>query len=231
MTDVAVILLSYNRPRMLNEALASLIRAGGIMSQVVVVDDGSDFDVVAQVRRALPDAGFVLASPMSVDERLVTPRLGRLINQALQLVTAPYVTYLCDDDLFHPGWLQAISDFFRRTPGQHWTRGDWFVFEDGQEPTSLRPCPLDPRQLTTGNFAHWTACYRDEGIRWNETTIACHDDAFLWDVHRFHNTHAVPHCGAIAGWRRLHAHNALSYVAGAGYAANAAELFAGGSLE
>lgn len=226
MHEVAVILLSYNRPRMLREALASIPRG----AEVLVTDDGSDFDAPAVVRTRFPDARAVVAPPMDVAARLVTPRLGRLVNQALSLVQAPYVTYLCDDDLFAPGWLDAVQGFFHANPAAHWTRGTWYQFQDGQTP-GTDPCPLDGRQMTTGNVAHWTGCYHGCGIRWNETSVACHDDMFYWDVDRVHRVLSIPHCGAVAGWRRLHPHNALAYCAGAHYAPHAAALFAGGLLE
>jgi glycosyltransferase involved in cell wall biosynthesis len=229
MTTIATILLSYNRPRMLREAIASLADAGP--DQVVLIDDGSDFDPVPLVEAAFPDAWqFVLAPPMTLDERLITPRLGRLINQALGAVTCDVVTYLCDDDLFHPGWLSAVRQWFDAHPFDHWCRGTWYQFSDG-EPPGRSICPLDIRQLTTGNFAHRAACYQQCGIRWDETTVACHDDRFLWIVNRHHNTFAVPDIGAVAGWRRLHAHNALRYTSHAVYHANARELFSGGWLE
>lgn len=228
MTTVTTILLSYNRPRMLGEALASLAAAGP--DQVVLVDDGSDFNARAVVRRTFPKAIAVQAAKLTLEERLITPRLGRLINQALGKATGDVVTYLCDDDLFHPGWIAAVRAWFAVRPTEHWTRGLWYQFQDGETPGAIH-CPLDPRRMTTGNFAHRIACYRDEGIRWNETSVACHDDMFLWDVHRFHNTHAIPDCGAVAGWRRVHRHNALGYTSHAVYHANAGELFAGGWLE
>lgn len=229
MTTIATILLSYNRPRMLREALASLRAARP--DQVVLVDDGSDFNARAVARKVFPKFTAVQAAKLTLDERLHTPRLGRLINQALGRVTADVVTYLCDDDLFHPGWLDTVRAWFDVHPAEHWTRGDWYTFDDGEAPNLNRLCPLDGRSLTTGNFAHRIACYQAEGIRWNENTIACHDDVFLWDVNRFHNVHSIPHCGAIAGWRRLHAHNALRYTQHAVYNANATELFAKGWLE
>lgn len=227
MIECAVILLSYNRPRMLAEALDTIPR--GV--ELVVTDDGSDFDAVAAVRNVFPQAKAVEAPPLDTAARLVTPRLGSLINRALALVEAPWVSYLCDDDLWAPGWLDAVDTFFRAHPEHHWVRGQWRQFIDGQ-PRGADVCPLDPRGMTTGNFAHRMACYRVEGLRWNEASVACHDDMMLWDADRIgHNMHAVPDCGALAGWRRLHAHNALPYCAGAAYAPHAAELFAGGFLE
>lgn len=228
MTTVATILLSYNRPRMLLEAVQSLADAGP--DQVVLVDDGSDFDALAAARPLFADLGAVQAAPMPLEQRLVTARLGRLINQALALVTCDVVTYLCDDDLFHPAWLAHVRGWFAARPDQHWLRGRWYQFQDGEAPGDAL-CPLDARQLTTGNFAHRTACYAGCGIRWNETSVACHDDMFLWNVARVHDTYAIPDGGAVAGWRRIHAHNALAYTTNAVYTPNAARLFEKGWLE
>lgn len=226
MTTVATILLSYNRPRMLREALLTALAC----DQLIVTDDGSDFDVQSVVTHERKDAQFVIAPKMTTDERLKTPRLGSLINQALAAVTCDVVTYLCDDDLFHPGWIAAVRSWFAAHPAEHWTRGLWYQFQDGETPGAAI-CPLDERLMTTGNFAHRADCYHGCGIRWNETSVACHDDMFLWDVDRFHNTRAIPDSGAVAGWRRLHAHNALAYTQHATYNANAGELFAQGWLE
>jgi hypothetical protein len=227
MTTIATILLSYNRPRMLCEAL-STVRG---CDQLIVTDDGSDFDVEALVRGCVPDAQFVTAPKMSVAERLTTPRLGKLINRALELVTCDVVTYLCDDDLFHPHWLPAVRWFFDQAPDQHWTRGAWFAFDESDPERTPTRCKLDGRQLTTGNFAHRIACFRDEKIGWDETTIASHDNAFLWNAARVHDMRLVPFAGVVAGWRRLHQHNALPYAARDGYSKNGAQLFARGWLE
>lgn len=228
MTTVATILLSYNRPRMLCEALGTV--AG--CDQLIVTDDGSDFDVRSLVRSCYSMAQFVTAPKMTITERLKTPRLGRLINQALALVECDVVTYLCDDDLFHPYWLPTVRAWFGHYPDEHWTRGAWFAFDDQDPVRQPERCKLDMRQLTTGNFAHRIECFRDEHIAWDETTISSHDYMFLINASQYHDMRLVPFCGTVAGWRRLHAHNALPYAAEHGYKPNAAAaLFAGGMLE
>ncbi len=227
MTTVACILLSYNRPRMLCEALGTVRGC----DQLIVTDDGSDFDVVQLVRGCVPDAQFVRTSKITVAERLRTPRLGILINKALSLVECDIVTYLCDDDLFHPYWLPTVRAYFDAEPMQHWTKGAWYAFSEDDPQRAPTRCKLDGRQLTTGNFAHRIACFRDEKIAWDETTIASHDNAFLWNASRVHDMRLIPFCGAVAGWRRLHKHNALPYAAQGGYATNGAQLFAGRWLE
>lgn len=212
---------------MLCEALGSI----NDCDQLIVTDDGSDFDVKALVRGCAPNAEFVTNDPMPVNERLKAARVGNLINQALSLVACDVVTYLCDDDLFHPHWLPTVRAWFDFYPEQHWTRGAWFAFEDTDPTRKPSHCKLDPRQLTTGNFAHRIECFREEKIGWDETTIASHDNAFLWNVARCHDMRLIPFCGAVAGWRRLHKHNALNYVVPEGYAKDAARLFANGMLE
>lgn len=227
MTTISCILLSYNRPRMLCEALGTCLDA----DQLIVTDDGSDFDVHTLVRGCRSDAEFVTNAPIPTAQRLKAARVGNLINRALALVRCDVVTYLCDDDLWHPYWLPSVRAFFDMHPDQHWMRGAWFAFDDADPERKPERCKLDPRQLTTGNFAHRIECFRDEHIGWNEETIASHDNEFLWAASRCHDMRLIPFCGAVAGWRRLHKHNALHYAVDGGYSQNAHTLFAGGYLE
>ena len=212
---------------MLCEALGSIQGA----DQLIVTDDGSDFDVRSLVGDCCPWASFVMNDPIPTAQRLKAARVGSLVNRALAMVACDVVTYLCDDDLFHPYWLYNVRTFFDANPEQHWTRGAWFAFDDADPERAQTRCKLDPRQLTTGNFAHKIACFRDEHIAWDETTIASHDNAFLWNAAKHHDMRLIPFCGAVAGWRRLHKHNALHYAVQDGYSRDAHQLFAGGYLE
>jgi hypothetical protein len=212
---------------MLCEALGTCLGA----DQLIVTDDGSDFDVTELVTGCRPDAEFVINSKMTVAERLKTARVGNLINRALSLVRCDVVTYLCDDDLFHPHWLPAVRAYFGAYPGEHWCRGAWFAWDEDNPAATQTRCKLDARQLTTGNFAHRAVCFHKERIAWDETTIASHDNAFLLNAQRVHDMRRVPFVGAVAGWRRLHKHNALPYAAADGYTKDGAALFANTFLE
>jgi glycosyltransferase involved in cell wall biosynthesis len=206
-TTVTAIVLSYNRPKMLREALESV--AGARPDQTIVVDDGSTFDVSEHVRWHYPQgASIIKAYPIPVQERLVTPRLGKLINAAIQSSRCDVIAYLCDDDLWINGWLDTVREYYAAHPETVMVRGEWRVFQDADGPQYANPlCPLDGRQMTTGNFAH----RRDFGARWPEDTVLSHDDRFLWDAHaKGVDTFAVP-CIGFAGYRREHAHNALHH--------------------
>jgi glycosyltransferase involved in cell wall biosynthesis len=223
MTTVTAIVLSYNRPRMLGEALATV--AANRPDQVVVVDDGSRFDVVPLVEESCPGARYVLADAMTVAQRLVTPRLGSLINRALGLATGDIIAYLCDDDLWADVWLDAVRAHWDAHPGATLVRGDWLVFRDGEPATTAcPPCRLDERQMTTGNFAHRRGL---AGAVWPTDSISSHDDLFCWNLYRAgHDIFRVPRVG-FAGWRREHKYNALHFTNDHHYAPNAATMLAG----
>jgi glycosyltransferase involved in cell wall biosynthesis len=221
---VTAIVLSYNRPRMLGEALATV--AANRPDQVVVVDDGSRFDVVPLVEAHCPGARYVIADAMTPQQRLVTPRLGSLINRAYGKATGDVIALLCDDDLWAPGWLDAVRAHFAAHPEATLVRGDWLVFRDGEPATAVcPPCPLDDRQMTTGNFAHRRGL---PGAVWPTHTVSSHDDEFCWNLYRAGHPifGGVPRVG-FAGWRREHKFNALHFTTDHHYAPNAAAMLAG----
>jgi glycosyltransferase involved in cell wall biosynthesis len=218
-TDVGVVVLSYNRPRLLAEALASI--RGAV--QVVIVDDGSDFDP-ARVARAVGIRASVIRNPkISVDERMTVARTGALVNRGVARLTTDVVAYLCDDDVFAPCWLYDVRDAFTEHPDYHMVRGEWHIL--GTERTAFTGA--DGWTLTTGNFAHRLSCATEEGTVWNEGTIAVHDAAFLTN---YLAAHAMPHGGAtvpcvgMAGWRREHECNLISVTNGQRFGSSAAAL-------
>lgn len=226
---VGAVVLSYQRPNWFRAALETVRR--NAPDAVVVVDDGSSFPVEAVTREVFPDARFVIAPPLTTAERLVTPRLGSLINRAYGLLATDALSILCDDDLWADGWLDAVRAHFATDPAHHMVRGNWLEWQDGEPLASATLCQMPGFWMTTGNFAHRLCCYRDEGARWDETTVACHDASFLHrytrvNPHARHNAFTAPYIDCLAGYRRLHSWNALNFVQGvASYAPNAAELF------
>lgn len=233
MVKVSVIVFSYNRPRMLGEALRSIIGA----DEVFVVDDGSSFDVdkvVASSGLACPAVYTMIAGPMTTKERLVTARFGKGTNKAIRATSGDVITYLCDDDLFHPGWIRTIKDTWDGKPDLHWARGKWGLFKDGE---ALRPieeclCPLHWAHLmTTGNFAHLRACTLKCGMWWSEMSVAVHDNYLInAALPKVHPYGSVPDIG-LAGWRREHDYNMLKYVRGENYAENASAVLKRETLE
>ena len=213
---------------MLGEALRSIKKA----DQVIVIDDGSDFDAEALLRDMKPDAQecLLIQNPkLTHSERISLPHVGRAINEAIRKSSCGIISYLCDDDLFHEGWLDALRDFFSKNPN-HVVFGGWNRFQDGEVPGD-EVCPLS-NILTTGNFAHRRSCSIEHGLWWGEHTVSIHDSYFVNHViFRLHPDFArIP---ALAGWRREHKYNMIHYAHGHidQYLPNGVEVLRQGMLE
>src|SRR5260370_11527950 len=93
-TRVAVVIPTFNRPRELGQAVRSVLSQMDVELEVVVVDDGD----------SRGDLGGILA-----DDRVrvaVTPLPGAgeaaARSAGLESVTAPWIAFCDDDDLWHP---------------------------------------------------------------------------------------------------------------------------------
>lgn len=229
---VTVIVLSYNRPRMIQECLDSIKGA----DEVIILDDGSDFwlnDVARPFFNRWPRLIMRQLPRMTVDERLITPRVGNAINQAIRDATGDAIAYLCDDDLFHPEWIDNIRKHLLQNPAKpHVMYGQWNIFKDGEKPGD-RVCDLVPFEMTTGNFAHRKDCPIQCDLWWASHTVACHDGHFVyWLQQRHPNRLEVPKPpGVIAGWRRDHPHNMAHFSNNQYYTDKAREVLGGGFLE
>ena len=206
---VAVVVTSFNRPRLLDACLRSIALARP--DEVFVCDDGSDlegFNVAVTVGRALYQRthySIVSNPPIGVDARMTTPRQGALINRALTYVTGEITTLCCDDDVLHPGWLDALRAHWAEFPQRELARGTWLQFEDGDTPSEDDPaCPLDIRGMTAGNFAWHSSLHRDRGVRWPEDALNCLDNGFLENCQRAGVSQLRVPCVGRAGWRREH---------------------------
>jgi hypothetical protein len=213
--------------------LAEALRSIQGTDEVILLDDGSDFDVLSVCGHELdrfPDSSIRISPKMQVDSRLATARLGRIINQAIRDTPCEIITYLCDDDLFHPEWVGVVRGFFGRHP-DHFVRAKWGIFSDGQAPGDAL-CPLGGNvDMTTGNFAHLKICSTTHGSLWNESTVAVHDSAFLEGVLTKHPLSSIQKLDVLAGWRRDHPHNMLKFTSGSRYGQHARAVLSRKTLE
>lgn len=207
MTDamtIGVVVFSYNRPALLREALASVMRNNP--DQVIICDDGSDVpvEVPADARVSL-----ISRPPRPASVRVRRALLAELAEEAVGKLTTEYVTWLCDDDLMAEGWL----DHIRSRPPRALYIGDVVMFKQGEEPTQGRSWHevqrVDVSQMTTGNFIHRT----DLPVRWPADRIMDHDAAFVHAVLQAtytSNPRAVVE-PRVAMYFRWHEHNLSRY--------------------
>lgn len=226
---IAVIVASYNRPRMLAECLGSIHD----VDQVVVADDGSDFDVRELASRFdLPNLTFVTNPPKSPARRMIEPSCGALMNRASRAATTDYVLPVCDDDLLAPDWPRDAAAGLDHYP-YHMVSGWWRTFQDSEEKTDAL-CRLEFRPpLTTGNYAYRRSCALEEGCWWGEKTLAVHDATMLSRYITAHRgTNWLGKLDVLAGWRREHPKTiSNNAVRGDAYTPRAELLFAAGRME
>ena len=159
--QVTVIIPTYNRRRMLAEAVASVLAQRGVALELVVVDDGSTDDTwhdlhhgeLAQMLNAAPASCRVVTK--YVEHR--GPAAAR--NRGVAAAQALYIAFLDSDDLWAPNklerqlaYMQAHPEYLLSQTQESWIRGGRRVnpglrhkklagdiFE-----TSLRTCLVSP---------------------------------------------------------------------------------------
>jgi glycosyltransferase involved in cell wall biosynthesis len=106
--DVAVVIPTRDRWRLLRIALASAVSQENVNVHVLVVDDGS-VDASKHELDALSDAGVEVLR----HDRPLGVSAAR--NLGLEHVQAPWVAFLDDDDVWAPGHLTAMLEAARTT--------------------------------------------------------------------------------------------------------------------
>jgi glycosyltransferase involved in cell wall biosynthesis len=176
-----VIVMSYNRPRMVREAIGSVLAS---KAEIVcwVYDDGSDFDI----RSVIEDIGdnrvvLAVADKVTPEERVRpgSTRWSTNMNWLLSKIPdGQTITYLCDDDILHPDWLSYADDMLVKNPNLHVVVGDMYYFYDGEDPfeDGRLGFPIEFEEedgsLTTwwnlGAFTHRSECFRKCDVKWRK---------------------------------------------------------------
>jgi len=104
----SVIVTTFNRPRLLRDALESLGTQTLTSFEVILVNDNGD-----AVESLLADCPFTITYLRQ--GRNQGPAAAR--NAAYRLAQGRYVTYLDDDDRYLPDHLQTLADALAQTPG------------------------------------------------------------------------------------------------------------------
>ncbi len=119
---ISCILTSYNRPRLVRQALLSVAYQGHRDWELIVIDDSDseDMDIWEAVSEHETVFRFnrihVLHENVKPEERRRVNRLGININNGLQLATGDLVCYLADDDYYFPDWFEKAASFFEKYP-------------------------------------------------------------------------------------------------------------------
>ena len=128
---IALIISSFNRPRLVVDAIESVKDQSYKRFLCVVADDDSNAETVQAIRSAVgDDLRFVVmenaAGSPSADQRKSELRYCKTINAALALILAEYpsvefLSFLPDDDYLMKECFEARMKIFDENPDQHVT--------------------------------------------------------------------------------------------------------------
>ena len=105
---VTVVIPTYNREKLVLEAVGSVLQDASVPVEILVVDDGSTDGTVATLGR-LAGAVRVICLPHE-------GRVGRVRNAGIRQARGGFVAFLDSDDLWLPGKLRAQVELLAAHP-------------------------------------------------------------------------------------------------------------------
>ena len=104
---VSVVIPTYNRPELVQDALDSVLAQTLVPSQIIVIDDGSREPTSERLQAYLD----------KIDYRYQpNGGLSAARNHGICLATQPYVAFLDDDDVWHPRKIELQMRCLERLP-------------------------------------------------------------------------------------------------------------------
>jgi len=182
---VAVIIPCYNAAPWIAETLVSVVAQGGVVAEIVLVDDGSD------------DGSVEVAAALSIPAlRIIRQsRLGasRARNAGTAATNAPLVQYLDADDVLLPGTLEARVDAIDRSGADvvytdfvRWERQSDGRFADGITQARILSHRPDAEILVDAWWPPGALLYRrslvERILPWREDLPVIQDARFLLDA-------------------------------------------------
>ncbi|WP_273850211.1 glycosyltransferase [Guptibacillus spartinae] len=117
---VTIILTSYNKPKLLEQSLQSVLNQTIPNWELWIMDDNSNKQTQDVIQTFLDDKRITyLNSKVKDEERYKKTRYATLINQALSLSSGKYITYLTDDTTYFSNRLQAMTEYFHENPSRN----------------------------------------------------------------------------------------------------------------
>jgi glycosyltransferase involved in cell wall biosynthesis len=113
---ISIITPSLNQGEFIEETIRSVLLQGYPNLEYIIIDGGSDDDTIGIVRRYETWISFWLSEQ---DEGQ-----AHAINKGFERAKGDILAWLNSDDVYYPGALAAVRDFFERNPGIDVLYGD-----------------------------------------------------------------------------------------------------------
>ena len=191
---MTIILTSYNKPKLLEQSIQSVLNQTISNWELWIMDDHSNKETHHLITRFLNDNRVTyINSKVKDQDRYKKTRYAALINQALSLSTGKYITYLTDDTTYLPDRLQKMTDYFNLNPSHNivyggqllrFLDGDSNVFFESKTEAKI-PLTMASNKVDHCSVMHTRKIaedvYAKYGSYWNDDPIFWHNaDAEFW---------------------------------------------------
>ena len=143
----AVVIVNYNGGETLLEAVRSVLSEGVPTAQIVVVDNGSHDDSLAELARCVVGT-LILRNPCNAG-------FARAVNRGLRAVSAEFYLLLNNDAELQPGALRAFAEAFDATLRLA-IAGGQLRYPNGRLQSAFAPLPTLAEELIPLNFLKWS---------------------------------------------------------------------------
>ncbi len=157
---LSIVTPSYNQGGFLETTMLSVLEQSYPRFEYIVIDGGSTDESVEIIRRYQDRVAY-----------WVTEKDGgqaHAINKGLKRATGEIFAFINSDDLYLPGALRAVGEYFRRHPTCTWLCGDTILFGPGR-------APEHPRTRVPKSAAHalsWAYRAPQPGMFWRREIVA-----------------------------------------------------------
>lgn len=173
---VSVIIPTFNRPQLVQEAIDSVLaQRGDARFEIVVIDDGSTADTAEALRRFGDRIRYV---------RQDNAGLNAARNHALRLVTGEFVALLDDDDVWLPFKTSLELTAIQSFPRAAFVHSNFFIWRPGgpRRPDGIRtwfPRPYEWNEMYRERAEFWVEDAASLGLE-RASFTAYYGDTYYW---------------------------------------------------
>lgn len=135
---LSVILPVYRGERWIERTLESVAIQANAGVEVVVIDSSPDGNTMAQINRFADRLTLRVLDPKGIDG--CSPKM----NYGVANARAPYISWLCQDDLWLPGRVTAVSEWIVNAPGAALHLAPAAIIDCDDRVLGTWRCPLKP---------------------------------------------------------------------------------------
>lgn len=184
---ILIILFSYNRPRLLRQALESIQDSSYKDYRVALIDDGSNFDALEVAKEfELTELQWVPTNSTQADkEARGGSNIGEMANNVTLNGDHDICIMLCDDDAIYEGYLENLNNYFTDNPNVMYAYSKVAPYDPNTEKSKGLPPkdwwlnkegPINPYcQVDASQVAWRTACFTEGGVRFPSPQTAALD--------------------------------------------------------